>query len=251
MKKTEEQKAEETRARIEQIRDAVMSHWLRYGRGADVEDIAAKLGVPVSTVRATINTTSRSGRLIEARIPGLVTHEGGSYGRGMGNYPTRWTPDESYLRATLRGEGSGEHEWKVRARIVGRSVFGNGERTYDVIATSESAALSQARAIAEKEHGPLHENSTFRAEWWGRFFVGSKASIEAAIERASPQHPSPDTVEGTMLRILDTHGIHEWRGLVATFERWVPFGKCAVRFTEPGRAEVSTLVDHRDLGVMQ
>jgi hypothetical protein len=162
--KSDEEKAEETRARIEQIRDAVMSHWLRYARGADVDDIAKRLGVPVSRVRATINTTSRSGRLTEARIPGLTTHEGGSYGgRGNGSYPTRWTPDESYLRATLRGEGSGEHEWKVHARIVGRSVFGNGERTYDVIATSEAAALSQAREMAEKERGPLHGNSTFRA----------------------------------------------------------------------------------------
>lgn len=188
MKKTEEQKTEEQRKRLLAIRDAIVALWLRGPgmQGPDVSEIAQYLNAPESQVRATLRASSRYDNIDGSAVPGCKTHEHGSYGgRGNGSYPARWTPTIDLLRALLRGEDQHEHEWTVHVDVVTmkRAYHFSPRATYKVVAFTEDAARAEARRLATLQFGELHSNTSYRIEWRGRHFPGSKDEIEASVAR--------------------------------------------------------------------
>lgn len=177
---------------IAQVQDAIMAHWLRFGEGPNVDEIAALLKVKAPMLRRFLRGTAPKtgwnndelGLLDDARVPGFITKAANRH------YHTHvtWEPGVEYLRALVRGEREHEHEWLVRALVMplGQTSFGGLKREYKVIARTEGGARKQAKALALAEFpGGLHDNSSFRhVEWLGKHFVSTPATIDAAIARA-------------------------------------------------------------------
>lgn len=152
------------------VRDAVVAHWLRTGSGPDVTELVDALDVPVSRLSNALRASAYGGdgRLEESQVPGCNTRPGGSRG-SRGTYPTTWTPSGEHLRALLRDEGRKLHAWKVHVSVVPMRhlVVGNPTKTYKVNAPTEAEAERRALELAAREYGPLHSNTSKRAEWLG------------------------------------------------------------------------------------
>lgn len=151
------------------LRDAVLAYWLRTGYDASAEDIAKQLRARIGTIRAALKRES-SGPSSFAHIPGCTTHYGQSRGRGLGSSPTTWRPDTGFLRAIIRGEGIGTHDWIVRGDVIfkGHGSFGPRTRIYRIHAPTQKEAIQAAIELAEREGGKIHPNSRWSAEWLGK-----------------------------------------------------------------------------------
>lgn len=153
---------------LDEISRAVLALWLRTKRSASSDDIARHLGVSTTSVRKVIAASTRYNDLDCSRVPGCRTHHGGS-GGALGRYPASWSPDTGTLCALIRGEGEGMHRWLITGTVlpVKRAVWDRKVHE-EVLASTESEALTKVRDAAVAQNGELHSNTRLDVEWLGR-----------------------------------------------------------------------------------
>jgi hypothetical protein len=135
---------------------AVFAHWMRTGRAASSEDLAASLGVSVRKVRdvarATLDHAAYNSNLVDSVLPGCHT---------IASTPTRWEPSMREVLARLRGERQNPQRWLV----TGEAGDGcNGHVCWTGVARSEEEALAAVSALYPQAHP---STVRLRAEWLG------------------------------------------------------------------------------------